>query len=468
MRWQRDRDVIVPSPEGIVELTIDGERECFVYMVEAKGYQPAVTRLLYPGETNVALVLELEKSAPRRGTVIRPNGEFVPNIKVFQCLEELDFPVVNGIPVHKTFRITDKKVQFVMNTEILTKYLVACNDEGFGQIEYEDFCKQGMIVLEPWATVRGILERDSKPVSAYELEARTHDEHDGWGGCYCYSKATTDQLGRFELNRIPPGYMVLYGRQYRVEAGETYELLLGHTTLTVAGQVPIPAQVYRGSYRFGHLLSLDSPTHSTVFNQIRCDETGWFEAELLEPGPYVLVGTGWKYRFWHEFRVTLSTIESGRLDLGEIPMLNLDLAIGDLAAPFRYSDLEGNTLSSDGLTGTLTLLSFYRARDLKHPDAEILALQEIYQRFGKTASFTMLGMLSSLNTVSKDRDLVENAGFAWPHLRIGRNKWNRAHVEYRVPQHQWPWNILISPEGKVLGVGLKGDVLIETITAHLP
>jgi peroxiredoxin len=385
-----------------------------------------------------------------------------------------------------------------VKSERLVKYIVAVGTEGIAQIGYPDFLEHPVITLQPWVTVKGDLMMGTQPAIGYALETRTRDELEHRGGYYAYSDSITDAQGHFEFSRIPPGHMILHGREYEVHAGQTYELHLGVGGQSVVGQYTLPGYAYQehvlsGGPMISKVISLASgmrpmeisPLGETakpqVFQQISSNEMGQFQVDHLEPGHYALLGRSFKNRtldpqkhacrLWHEFEVPeRSHAAQGDvpIDLGTIELIPGDLMVGDSASEFDLEDLAGNLQSLTDLAGKLVLLSFCRSNDLQSPSLALRALNDIQAQFGSMESFVMIGMLASMNSPSQDQALVKAAGFTWPHLAVGRNGRNRTHIDYDVLNTPWPWNILISPDGIVLAIGLQGDELVEAIETHLP
>jgi hypothetical protein len=433
------------------------------------------------------------------GTVVTSRGDPVSGIQVFLCQGVMDVSVNNGTPSSAAYAVrTDGDGRFLMDSGRPVKYLVAVGMEGIAQIDYDDFQKQRVIPLEAWVTVKGDLMIDAQPAVGYMLEALTRDALESRGGVDAYSQCRTDSQGHFEFNRIPPGHMILYGREYEVRAGRTYDLHLGVGGQSVTGQFVLPGYtdrigVLRGESIITHVISLDSdpyavdtslltePGESRVFQQVSSNDMGRFHVDHLEPGHYALAGSssgsgnpeGQKhaYRVWHEFIVPAPSEEIQGdipIDIGNVELMPGDLMVGDEAPDFDLWDLDGTPYSLSSVADKLVLLSFYRTDDLKGPIPGIRELYDIQTQFGAVTSFVLIGMLASDSSPQKNLEIVYAAGITWPHVQVGRNGLNRTQIEYDVLDTPWPRNILISPNGTILAMGLQGEALLEAIATHLP
>ena len=435
-----------------------------------------------PGEAHVQLDFELQKSEPLTGTVLSPEGDSRPDVQVYLCPSIMVLGVRDGVPTQDSkvpWVRTDIQGQFTVDSSKWIEYLVAIGEEGIGQISYQEFREQGVLILEPWVTVAGTLYVDGEPAVEHMLEIRTRDELEDRGAYFSYSEANTDIHGRFEFDHIPPGHMILYHREYEVQAGQTYEMQLGLPGQTVTGHFPLADYHQQGPLTVpGKLISLDDQSDRiglkyTTYQQIDCDSTGRFLASHLWPGRYALAGAwieaGSKhlFRFWREFELPEASSDVP-LDLGVIELLPGDLEVGDAAPDFNLLDVDMNAQRLTGLSGKLVLLSFYRDDDVQRPNPKLLELEELYEQYGQVDAFTMIGMFSSAQSSEQVQALVEATGFTWAHVHVGRTELNRMHIEYDILRQPWPWNILIGPDGTILAMGLHGQELKEEIEGNMP
>jgi peroxiredoxin len=460
-------------------------------VVTAEAYAPtAMYRIFGDREQPINIALHKGQATEEEmvkyvGTVLTAQGNPVPDIQVFLCEHALELSVRNGIPRNSLdFVHTDADGRFLMESERLVKYIVAVGAQGICQSEYDGFRKRRVMTVEPWVTVKGDLVMGTYPAAGYMLETHTRDEIEYRGGYSSNSHCNTDAHGRFEFSRIPPGSMILHGREYEVHAGQTYELHLGMGGLSVVGQFILPEEAHQGDILSGgpimsHVISLNTNNNSAnipprpelvkshVFQQISSNETGQFQGDHLGPGFYALVGGAlengnWNrqkhaYRLWHEFVVPRpSDAVQGKIliELGNVELIPGDLMVGDSAPDFDLADLAGNMQSLTDLAEKLVLLSFCRSDDLQKPSRELRRLKEVQNKFGTMESFVLIGMLASTDSPYENSELVHAAGLTWPHLPVGRNQLNRTHIEYDVLNTSWPWNILISPDGEILAIGL--------------
>jgi len=209
---------------------------------------------------------------------------------------------------------------------------------------------------------------------------------------------------------------------------------------------------------------------------------GYFHCNNLEPGRYALVGEmtldrvndplHQDARLWYEIVIpplasdapTESPIETGTIEL-----LPDDLVPGHVAPGFDLPGLNAERVRLDDYRGKLVLLSFYPSSELEGQSGTLLDLKALMAQYRETEFFMPIGMLASERHILLDRKLVERAGLTWRHALVGPDAQNRTHIEYDVlGVDQWPWHVLVGPDGTLVAIGLQGDELIETIEANLP
>jgi peroxiredoxin len=137
-------------------------------------------------------------------------------------------------------------------------------------------------------------------------------------------------------------------------------------------------------------------------------------------------------------------------------------AVGSDAEDFTQNDTSGKPVSLSSFKGKYVLIDFWASwcKPCRMENPNVVAA---YERF-KSKNFTVLG-------VSLDRSkeawikAIQDDGLVWPQVS-DLKFWNNAVAQqYRV--QQIPQNILIDPNGKIVGKNLRGTELDSRLCALL-
>jgi hypothetical protein len=209
---------------------------------------------------------------------------------------------------------------------------------------------------------------------------------------------------------------------------------------------------------------------------------GYFHCSNLEPGRYAIVGEmtldrvndplHQDARLWHEIVIPPLAPDAPAeqpVETGTIELLPDNLVPGDVAPDFSLPGLDTERVRLADYRGKLVLLSFYPSSELEGQTSVLQDLKSLMAQYRETDFFMPIGMLASERHSLLDRKQVELAGLTWRHALVGPDAQNRTHIEYDVlGVDQWPWHVLVGPDGTLVAIGLQGDELIETIEANLP
>jgi thiol-disulfide isomerase/thioredoxin len=139
------------------------------------------------------------------------------------------------------------------------------------------------------------------------------------------------------------------------------------------------------------------------------------------------------------------------------------LAIGSPFPDFTEKDLDGKPISVAGLKGKVVLVDFWATwcplclEDLPG----IIATYKKHHADG----FEIIGV-----SLDSDRDklstfLKQTDGMTWPQFFDGQTWTNQLAVKYGV--EALPFNVLVGPDGKIIGKSLHGEELEDTVANAL-
>jgi thiol-disulfide isomerase/thioredoxin len=151
--------------------------------------------------------------------------------------------------------------------------------------------------------------------------------------------------------------------------------------------------------------------------------------------------------------------------LQEEVMLNRDdcISSGEMAPEFSVKTLEGKAFKLSDYRGKHVLLDFW-ATWCGPCRGETPNLKAVYEKYGKREDFVMIG-LSLDKDVDKPLAYAKENGCAWVDGFLG--DWGKDTVTKKYGVHGIPSIFLIGPDGKVLDDGLRGDGIMQAVSAAL-
>jgi bla regulator protein BlaR1 len=211
-------------------------------MVEAPGYQPAISELLALDAEVGPVEFRLRKAAPVRGVVLRPDGAVADLAELSLWAGELN---MKDIPSRRRI-VASIGGEFSIPPFEAERILVS-HPSGFAELTVEQLRASSRVVLQPAGKVSGTLRLEGRPVSgqrvalspiqykyAVRIPTRVH------------AAPKTDSAGRFRITDVPPGdYWLVLSRARRAEMpGGGYSMPVGYShgvplTVTPGGELEV-------------------------------------------------------------------------------------------------------------------------------------------------------------------------------------------------------------------------------------
>ncbi len=459
------------------------------------------------------------------GTVLLPDGHPASGIAVFLCTPQKGLCLHNGQPDLKgSTRLhvqTDADGRFSFPAQTVAFAIAAVGDAGYGQVSQSQFEQTGPVRLQSWARIEGTLRTGSKPAVGESIVAYVEGDYGGRNKPEIERdyEVTTETFGRFVMERVVPADVIVAHRIENAlahnalifaEPGKTYQVSLGGTGRPVIGRIAVPEEAaskteWKNCWADVSVVLPGLPMPEAIkakgLSAMRDWQEAWqrtpegmahrladrryafkfgndgsFRIEDLPAGMYHLscelrgrkdkdeletIG-----RAAHDFEI--AEMPGGRshepLDLGQIEpeMLNR-IDVGSVAAPFEVTTFDGKTIKSSDYRGRYMLLTFWSVKWWDNTK-ETGNLKAVYQQFGKDGPLAMI----SFNIDDKPdeaRKHIEQNDLRWPQAYLGsldKTLLPRAYGAYRFPAI-----VLVSPDGKILAMGLRGPKIAEAVEKAL-
>jgi protocatechuate 3,4-dioxygenase beta subunit len=519
--WQTSEGWVRWFTEGRYSYTFTWSGRAFAVRVEAEGYLPVESRFVDANEPQATIDIALTKGQGPSGRVLDANGLPVAGAEVYW---EKIMWVENGAALSKNGRVyvkTDQDGHFAFRPENRQDAFVALGDRGMGIALYDDLARDGVLTLTPWARVQGTLRLGTRPAAQKRLQLDSRAQLPG-NIQLSAGTATTDDQGRFVFERVCPGEFQLYHQTYEIRPGQTLELHLGGTGRTVQGVLALPDSSDVPIWANIHVVLVRVPIPFDQFpkppdyeRMSRAEVQVWLErfaespegkasAARLEktypqtgrsprvevenrraflvdnvaPGVYALRGAIYRSavhegtlpvigRLWYEFAVPPLADASPLdvpLELGALAVLPGQLKPGDSAPDFDVPTFGPERLRLRDYRGQVLLMSFVNSDYLQSNSSFFDELKSVYRRFRANPRYAQIGLLFPNYYLPLDKKAVEEAGLDWPHGLVEPD--GKESTEYGIPASALQ-SVLIGPHGEILGFGLSGETLMQTIEVAL-
>ncbi len=247
--------------------------------VTAVGYAEQVQKLPAAENGEVKILIKLKPSPTLAGIVVTTGGRPVPGAGValvdqqFASGRSIQFvrgQLVNASARNKVIR-TDAAGRFEFSSPPDAGLVATANGTGYGSATIAEVRASGVITLQAFGRIDGILLQGSRPGAGQDvhLTAPNTALRFDWETM----RKTTDAQGLFSFEDVPAGTFAI-ARLYKtspnawqqshttpvvVQAGQTTDIVLGGTDATLQGQVKFETPPSDSDYRLTVSLNQDQP-----------------------------------------------------------------------------------------------------------------------------------------------------------------------------------------------------------------
>ncbi|HKX61752.1 MAG TPA: carboxypeptidase regulatory-like domain-containing protein, partial [Verrucomicrobiae bacterium] len=206
---------------------------------------------------------------------------------------------------------------------------------------------------------------------------------------------------------------------------------------------------------------------------LQFETNGTFRADAIPPGPYnlnVSVTDPTREDYSYEQIGNLSTVvtipeakpgkENEPFDLGaqEIAIRGI-LRIGRKAPRFTVKLMDDKEVKLEDFRGKFVLIDFW-ATWAGTRSSDLLNLKKVYEGYGKDDRLVMLG-ISLDNTRQPAEDELKRNPLPWRQAYGG--SWSESTFRITFGLRSVPDAILIDPDGKLVGLNLRGPNILRTV-----
>jgi hypothetical protein len=497
--------------------------------IEADGYLPAELIGFRDDAEEIGHDFKLRKAAPLSGVIRGPDGRPLANARVGLSGLDNDLRIINGrfqlelVPQPFTHTITGPDGRYSFRAQENPMTVVVVHETGFASRTPEQLAESADVRLEPWCVIEGVLKVGNHLAPNQKVSAWKKDQ--AFSGRVDYD-TTTDQQGRFRLERVTPGAIEIYRNVdnqdnrgwtasnpllVELSPGQHVTVQVGGTGRPVVGRLQIPAgfsladlvsnEAHLTTTRPEPLLPDDFPDYSLDQQYAWYDRfyrtaegkayhlgerhyafdlqaDGAFRAEDVPAGEYELElhfrdrnqpDEGGLYAAAHG-KVTVPSIPGGRsdepLDCGRIrvDIFRLrELKVGDPAPAITRNLPDGRPLDLGALRGKFVLLHFWDTSPGRGVE-DVPVLKETWDEFGHDPRFTMIG-LNQDKSFGLVKRYAAKKGLGWEQRYAGVERPNPITAAFgvRFP----PQVMLIGPDGRLVARDLQGSAIKQTVAKIL-
>ena len=244
------------APDGKFSLALSEESDNAV-AVYADGYNDKIER--FPDAQNgvVQVVVKMKPSSGASGIVLAPDGSPAPGVTIAAVAEDahggdniqLTGGRLHSWGAHNKIAVTDADGHFKLASTPDSGELVAAGAPGFARGPIAIFPSGGTITLLAWGRIEGTLKIGGQPGVGKDLLFNLTIP--GIYTDFNSFKATTDEQGKFTMEKVPPGDGAIVrliktspqswthsdSTDVTVKAGDTTPVALGDHGAVVVGKI---------------------------------------------------------------------------------------------------------------------------------------------------------------------------------------------------------------------------------------
>ncbi len=276
-RWSDTDRKEFDDPQGHFALDLGDEKQN-VIKVEADDFEPR--RAVLPAAQNdyVQISVLLKPSPSPGGLVINPAGEPVPEVSVVLTGKDQSVQLgkgrLTGFGGDSRLTKSDAQGRFKLRPTVSPGRVVAVSDAGYGETPWAQFLATHTVELQPWGRIEGTLYSAGKPVAGRDilLTLQSVGTFDGLHTDFNAYKATSDEQGRFVIEKVPAGsrsltqllktsensWQHVNPTDVEVLPGQTTVVQIGNVGATVRGRVN-SAAVTAGKAEAKVMIALGTP-----------------------------------------------------------------------------------------------------------------------------------------------------------------------------------------------------------------
>ncbi len=475
--------------------------------IEAPGYMTRRSGRYRIGQANPTIEFQLQPAQRHRGQVLDEHGKPVSGAKVyvatgFQNLYLTD--LVNEEDGSNYLVTADGKGAFEIVPQMETYSLVVASSAGYAEVKRNIGQQPGEVRVKPWARVKGKLMQAGRPVTSarvaiYPIRNEGIDEPP----IHANFSATTDDMGSFEFERVPPIRCRVLGNLHwsgdyplsssqsvplELNPGDEVSLNLGGNGIEVTGQLALDAQELKDfdyhfsinylvarkpgiepppfisnkgfDWRKGWNDSWASSTEgftylATLHNYfVKPEPDGRLRISGVEPGDYELAISLYETTegcLVHPVgsRVLRFTVEpdASDLELGKIAVPSMPVPrIGELAPGFQFVGLDGGNSSLTDMRGKYVLLDFW-ATWCGPCVAKLGEVERLRKEYADRAHLVVVGVNLDADK-EQAQEFLRSKDLPWMHTLLG--DWSSTDVPRRFAISTVPTYVLIDDQGRII------------------
>jgi thiol-disulfide isomerase/thioredoxin/protocatechuate 3,4-dioxygenase beta subunit len=517
----------VTGRNGQYEIKTTYPRPGHVFRFDAVGYKSVVSPIFQSDQGNVLHDVSMQPAVALIGEVRLPSGEPVVGAQVILNTAGHYVAITNGRfsdARDAVFATTDGAGKFELPTPEKEFRLIAVHDDGMIEMASDEFEGNQKLVLKPWASIRGEVKIGVNAAKQTQVQLSHLSQIPYQQPNFRFTGQTiTDDDGRYELLRVPPGEKFqlsrvivdqetngrFYTHSVHVETqpGSEHVLNLGGRGRPIIGRVNLPKDLtdYRiGVSRLSPKLPeppmpddiADGPLEQRQqwFTQWSKTEAGiehmaratqnmmvvvkqdaTFRIEDVPAGTYSLnisvvstkatedIGQGEQLGSV-SLEVDLPEMTGGRsdapLDIGSLQMKpRVFLRVGDMAPELKIKTLDGRPLTLADYQGKYVLLDFW-ATWCGPCLAELPNLKKTQEEFADDERFVIVSVSIDSRSADAAKYVKENP-LPWPQGHVDED--NQQKVLGDFDFQGIPATFLIDPQGKIIAKDLRGENVGEKI-----